>query len=55
MDISGQIHSPVALPPDKEPTVPTVEDGLTLYYALTKRKKISVSTGNVTPLVQPLA
>jgi len=53
-----QLHAPATLPPGKRPPVPTGHEGagpMNSSKRGTKEKIILASTGNRTPVVQPVA
>jgi hypothetical protein len=53
----GQLHAPAVLPPEIEPSVPTVDATWALEPVWTRqrREKSLVPAGNRTPAVQPIA
>jgi hypothetical protein len=58
MEVSGQIHAPVALIPAKNPRYLWIEGWVgprASIDAVAKRKKIPAPTGNRIPVVQPVA
>jgi hypothetical protein len=56
MELSGQLHAPVALPPGKQPPVRTESEvGSEPVWTLWSGQKSLSASGNRTPAVQPLA
>jgi hypothetical protein len=55
MEVSGQIHAPVALPPRKEPHMPIGWVGSRVGVDTVEYRHISCPSGNQTPAVQPVA
>jgi hypothetical protein len=52
MEVSGQLHAPVTLPPGKEPLVPTVQEtgsAAEPVWTLQSREKSLTPTGNRAP------
>jgi hypothetical protein len=58
MEMSGQLHAPAALPLGKEPLVPIGQEAGWApepFWTRWFREKFPAPTGNLTPIVQPVA
>jgi len=58
MEVGVQLYAPASLPPEKEPPVPTGRGGRMVSGTgidAVAKKKIPSPSGNLTPVVQPIA